>query len=79
MMRKLFLSLLLTRLCVVGMVANPVTQGQALQKARAFLQTRGITATANMSMVYQGRQASHQHGAPAKDPCYYVFNNGNDA
>ncbi len=79
MMRKLFLSLLLTMLCVVGMVANPVTQGQALQKARAFLQTRGITATANMSMVYQGRQASHQHGAPAKDPCYYVFNNGNDA
>ncbi len=79
MMRKLFLSLLLTMLCVVGMVANPVTQGQALQKARAFLQTRGITATANMSMVYQGRQASHQHGAPTKAPCYYVFNNGNDA
>ncbi|MBR5083945.1 MAG: thiol protease/hemagglutinin PrtT [Prevotella sp.] len=79
MMRKIYLSMLLFMLCVVYAVANPVTQAQALQKARAFLQKRGTATTANLNLVYQGRQVSPQHGAPAKDPCYYVFNNGHNA
>lgn len=76
MMRKIYLSMLLFMLCVVYAVANPVTQAQALQKAKAFLQKRGTATTVNLNLVYQGRQVSPQHGAPAKDPCYYVFNNG---
>ena len=78
-MRKIYLSMLLLMLCVVCAVANPVTQTQALQKAKAFLQKRGMTTTVNLNLVYQGRQVAQKHGAPAKDPCYYVFNNGQNA
>ena len=60
-------------------VANPITQAQALQKAKAFLQKKGMATTANLNLVYQGKQVSPQHGAPAKEPCYYVFNNGHNA
>lgn len=78
-MRKIYLSMLLLMLCVVCAVANPVTQAQALQKAKAFLQKRGMTTATNLNLVYQGRQVAQKHGAPAKDPCYYVFNNGQNA
>ena len=71
--------MLLLMLCVVCAVANPVTQAQALQKAKAFLQKRGMTTATNLNLVYQGRQVAQKHGAPAKDPCYYVFNNGQNA
>ncbi len=75
-MRKFYLSFLMLVLCMASAVANPVTQNQALLKAKAFRQTRGLPANAAMELAYQGRQASHQHGAPAKDAYYYVFNNG---
>ena len=78
-MRKIYLSMLLLMLCVACAVANPITQAQALQKAKAFLQKKGMATTANLNLVYQGKQVSPQHGAPAKDPCYYVFNNGHNA
>ena len=78
-MRKIYLSMLLLMLCMTCAVANPITQTQALQKAKAFLQKKGMATTANLNLVYQGRQVSPQHGAPAKDPCYYVFNNGRNA
>ena len=71
--------MLLLMLCVACTVANPITQAQALQKAKAFLQKKGMATTANLNLVYQGKQLSPQHGAPAKDPCYYVFNNGHNA
>ena len=71
--------MLLLMLCVACAVANPITQAQALQKAKAFLQKKGMATTANLNLVYQGKQLSPQHGAPAKDPCYYVFNNGHNA
>ena len=75
-MRKFYLSFLMLVLCMASAVANPVTPDQALLKAKAFRQTRGLPANAAMELAYQGRQASHQHGAPAKDAYYYVFNNG---
>ncbi len=78
-MRKVYLSMLLLMLCVTCAVANPITQAQALRKAKAFLQKKGMATTANLDLVYQGRQVTPQHGAPAKDPCYYVFNNGHNA
>lgn len=78
MMRKIYLSFLFVTLCLIGAIANPVTKEQAQLKAKAFLQARGLSAGAGMQLVYQGRQASHQNGAPAKDACYYVFNNGHD-
>lgn len=78
-MRKIYLSMLLLMLCMTCTVANPITQAQALQKAKAFLQKKGMATPANLNLVYQGRQVTPQHGAPAKDPCYYVFNNGHNA
>ena len=79
MMKKVFLSMLLLMLCVTYAVANPITQAQALEKAKAFLQKKGTATTTNLNLVYQGRQGSPQHGAPVKDPCFYVFNNGQNA
>ena len=79
-MRKIFISFLFFVLCGVCALALPVTQDQALQKARNFLMKRGMVANADMQLAFQGRQtAAHQHGAPAKDAYYYIFNNGNDA
>lgn len=75
-MRKIYLSMLLFMLCIACAIANPITQAQALQKAKAFLQKKGLATTVSLNLVYQGRQVSPLHGAPAKDPCYYVFNNG---
>ncbi len=77
-MRKSLLSILLLMLCVTCAVANPVTQEQALQKAKAFLVKKGM-ANATLNLAYQGKQRSHQNGAPAKNACYYVFNNGHNA
>ena len=78
-MRKSLLSFLLLMLCVVCAVANPVTPEQAQQKAKAFLAKRGMAASATLDLAYQGKQQAHQNGAPAKDACYYVFNNGHNA
>ncbi len=79
-MRKIFISFLFFALCGVCALALPVTQDQALQKARNFLMKRGMVANADMQLAFQGRQtAAHQHGAPAKDAYYYIFNNGHDA
>ena len=79
-MRKIFISFLFFVLCGVCALALPVTQDQALQKARNFLMKRGMVANADMQLAFQGRQtAAHQHGAPAKDAYYYIFNNGHDA
>lgn len=79
-MRKFFISFLFFALCGVCALALPVTQDQALQKARNFLLKRGMVANADMQLAFQGRQtAAHQHGAPAKDAYYYIFNNGHDA
>ena len=78
-MRKSLLSVLFLMLCVVCAVANPVTPEQAQQKAKAFLAKRGMAASATLDLAYQGKQQAHQNGAPAKDACYYVFNNGHNA
>ncbi len=78
-MRKALLSILLFMLCMTCAVANPVTQDQALQKAKAFLVKKGLAVNANISLVYQGKQRAHHNGAPSKDACYYVFNNGQNA
>ena len=78
MMKKQLFSILLYLLCVASAVANPVTPGQAQQKAKAFLVKRGMAASATLDLAYQGKQQAHQNGAPAKDACYYVFNNGHN-
>lgn len=78
-MKKQLFSILFFLLCVACAVASPVTQGQALQKAKAFLAKKGMAANATLSLAYQGKQSALQHGAPASNACYYVFNNGNDA
>ncbi|MBO4658142.1 MAG: C10 family peptidase [Prevotella sp.] len=78
-MRKFLLSFLLLTLCVTCAVANPVTQQQALQKAKAFLVKKGMAANATLNLAYQGKQRAHQNGAPAMNACYYVFNNGSNA
>ena len=78
-MRKSLLSVLFLMLCVVCAVANPVTPEQAQQKAKAFLAKRGMAASATLDLAYQGKQQAHQNGAPAKNACYYVFNNGHNA
>ena len=78
-MRKSLLSFLLLMLCMVCSVANPVTPEQAQQKAKAFLVKRGMAASATLDLAYQGKQQAHQNGAPAKNACYYVFNNGHNA
>ena len=77
-MRKTLLSVLFLMLCVVCAVANPVTPEQAQQKAKAFLAKRGMAASATLDLAYQGKQQAHQNGAPAKNACYYVFNNGHN-
>ena len=77
-MKRLFLFYLYFTLCMVATQANPVTQTQALQKAKAFLLTKGLEVNAEMNMVYQGRKTSHQHEALAKNAYYYVFNNGSN-
>ncbi len=59
--------------------ANPVTQGQAMQTAKAFLQKRGMQMTDRLELTYQGRQTTDRRQAPAKDAFYYVFNNGQNA
>ena len=78
-MRKSLLSFLLLMLCMICAVANPVTPEQAQQKAKAFLAKRGMAASATLDLAYQGKQQAHQNGAPAKNACYYVFNNGHNA
>ena len=78
-MRKSLLSFLLLMLCMICAVANPVTPDQAQQKAKAFLAKRGMAASATLDLAYQGKQQAHQNGAPAKNACYYVFNNGHNA
>ena len=78
-MRKSLLSFLLLMLCMICAVANPVTPEQAQQKAKAFLVKRGMAASATLDLAYQGKQQAHQNGAPAKNACYYVFNNGHNA
>ena len=78
MMKKQLFSILLFLLCVASAVANPVTPEQARQKAKAFLAKRGMAASATLDLAYQGKQQAHQNGAPAKDACYYVFNNGHN-
>ena len=78
-MRKYLLSILLLMLSVTCAVANPVTQDQALQKAKAFLVKKGMAANATLNLAYQGKQRAHQNGAPAMNACYYVFNNGSNA
>ncbi len=78
-MRKSLLSFLFLMLCMICAVANPVTPEQAQQKAKAFLAKRGMAASATLDLAYQGKQQAHQNGAPAKNACYYVFNNGHNA
>ena len=78
-MRKSLLSFLLLMLCMICAVANPVTPDQAQQKAKAFLAKRGMAVSATLDLAYQGKQQAHQNGAPAKNACYYVFNNGHNA
>lgn len=78
-MRKSLLSFLFLMLCMICAVANPVTPDQAQQKAKAFLAKRGMAASATLDLAYQGKQQAHQNGAPAKNACYYVFNNGHNA
>ncbi len=78
-MRKSLLSFLFLMLCMICSVANPVTPEQAQQKAKAFLAKRGMAASATLDLAYQGKQQAHQNGAPAKNACYYVFNNGHNA
>lgn len=66
-------------LCMAYAAAEPVTQDQALQKAKAFLAKKGmVAAKANLNLVYQGQQRRLQNGAPARNASYYVFNNGRD-
>ncbi len=64
---------------VLGIHANPVSRNEALQKARAFLEMRGMAASHSLDMVYQSVQTAHRKGAPSQSPFYYVFNRGNDA
>jgi len=72
-------SLLITILCALTAIytdAGPVTREQAARKALTFLTARGMKAETGMTLALQGTQRSGPHGAPAKDPFFYVFNNG---
>ena len=78
-MRKINLLLLFLTICTVCAMARPVSQSQALQKAQAFLLTKGTAAGTDLQLAYQGNRSSLHQSAPAKDAFYYVFNRGNDA
>lgn len=70
-MRNVTLLLLLLMIPVVRLLAGPVSETQARQKARTFLMEHGRKAD-----VLNGRQAVKGHRAPAANANYYVFNLG---
>ena len=70
-MRSVTLLLLLLMIPVVRLLAGPVSEAQARQKARTFLMEHGRKADA-----LNGRQAVKGHRAPAANANYYVFNLG---
>ena len=70
-MRSVTLLLLLLMIPVVRLLAGPVSEAQARQKARTFLMEHGRKAD-----VLNGRQAVKEHRAPAANANYYVFNLG---
>ena len=70
-MRNVTLLLLLLMIPVMRLLAGPVSETQARQKARTFLMEHGRKADA-----LNGRQAVKGHRAPAANANYYVFNLG---
>ena len=70
-MMRVTLLLLLLMIPVVRLLAGPVSETQARQKARSFLMEHGRKAD-----VLNGRQAVKGHRAPAANANYYVFNLG---
>lgn len=70
-MRNVTLLLLLLMIPVMRLLAGPVSETQARQKARTFLMEHGRKAD-----VLNGRQAVKGHRAPAANANYYVFNLG---
>ena len=70
-MMRVTLLLLLLMIPVVRLLAGPVSETQARQKARSFLMEHGRKADA-----LNGRQAVKGHRAPAANANYYVFNLG---
>ena len=70
-MMRVTLLLLSLMIPVVRLLAGPVSETQARQKARSFLMEHGRKAD-----VLNGRQAVKGHRAPAANANYYVFNLG---
>ena len=70
-MMRVTLLLLLLMIPVMRLLAGPVSETQARQKARSFLMEHGRKADA-----LNGRQAVKGHRAPAANANYYVFNLG---
>ncbi len=70
-MMRVTLLLLLLMIPVMRLLAGPVSETQARQKARSFLMEHGRKAD-----VLNGRQAVKGHRAPAANANYYVFNLG---
>ena len=70
-MMRVTLLLLLLMIPVMRLLAGPVSETQARQKARTFLMEHGRKAD-----VLNGRQSVKGHRAPAANANYYVFNLG---
>ena len=77
-MRKITITLLASLLTLTAF-AGPVSRQQALQEAKAYLQTqrnaRGVSQTEALTLAYEC-QPKASRGVSNASPLYYVFNQG---
>ena len=73
-MKRFFLLYSFLTLCLVVIEANPVSKAQALQEAKAFLQTKGV----EMQTTIEAYKAPRKVGSKESNPYYYIYNVGND-